>query len=512
MTDAAKAFEYETAYLAGVESKLEEAKGTTLRGKLWVTSRLDDSDALRAMLASNRIFDRDRLKSLPANRRVTLRGFERRFFFGKRKTGVAIASVLTPLKSFAANPDDDGPPIDLGELTAHVRKLSGDAKVLHLIGVCSPTGFTESAKHVKIDLPNVTVVLIEPDGSGGWRTMVTGDSADDRVQALFDPEDAGDKIDRVMSMIQEKSADMVTGGVSAESIGRLADLPPEIVKQAFERVAEDDPELHVSDKGGELLLFRGAPVGRLEKKSMNVIERLRQLLSSDGDEAAKINLLAERRAALAQRRDRLYGDIGKLEQKEAGLRSEGKAAHTAGADVKKRRVAAQLVQLRKDIARQNATAAMLNKQIDIISTDIHNLTLIQQGDLAQLPDTEELTENAVKAEEMLEQLQADADIVGSLETGIEASLTSEEELAVLQEFEDTPATTQSAATEKAADKATDKPAVPNQASATSPVASPPAFQSPASIAPTANESEMDSTDTPPAPPEKTDRSADAEAS
>ncbi len=165
---------------------------------------------------------------------------------------------------------------------------------------------------------------------------------------------------------------------------------------------------------------------------MNVVDRIKQLFSSDGEEAEKINLLAERRAALAQRRDRIYGDIGKLEEREADFLAQGKTATSA---VPKRRLAAQLAQLRKDIARQNTTAAMLNKQIDIISTDIHNLTLIQQGDVAQLPDTEELTENAVRAEEMLETLKADADLVGSLETGIEESLTSDEELAILKEFD-----------------------------------------------------------------------------
>lgn len=104
--------------------------------------------------------------------------------------------------------------------------------------------------------------------------------------------------------------------------------------------------------------------------------------------------------------------------------------------MKERRLAAQLAQLRKDITRQNATAAMLNKQINIVSTDIHNLTLIQQGEMASLPDTEELTENAVRAEEMLETLKADADLVSSLETGIEESLTSDEELAILREFKE----------------------------------------------------------------------------
>ena len=55
--------------------------------------------------------------------------------------------------------------------------------------------------------------------------------------------------------------------------------------------------------------------------------------------------------------------------------------------------------------------------------------------MAQLPDTTELTEHAVEAEEMLETLNADADMVGSLETGMEQSLTSEEELAIMKEFE-----------------------------------------------------------------------------
>ena len=104
--------------------------------------------------------------------------------------------------------------------------------------------------------------------------------------------------------------------------------------------------------------------------------------------------------------------------------------------VARRRIAAQVAQLRKDIIRHNATTNMLNTQINILSTDIHNLTLIQQGEVASLPSTEELTENAVKAEEMLETLQADADMVGSLDTGISDMLTPDEELAILKEFEE----------------------------------------------------------------------------
>jgi len=217
---------------------------------------------------------------------------------------------------------------------------------------------------------------------------------------------------------------------------------------------------------------------------MNVIDRIKQLFSGEGDEAEKINLLAERRAALAQRRDRIYDDISKLESKDAELLVQGK---TATSQVPRRRLAAQLAQLRKDISRQNATAAMLNKQIDIISTDIHNLTLIQQGQMAELPDTETLTENAVKAEEMLETLKADSELVGMLETGMEESLTSDDELAILREFEgvEEPAAEQVTRSESAAGPASNAQTAP-------PVAEPGVPERP------------------PSAPEQGNRSADAE--
>ena len=103
--------------------------------------------------------------------------------------------------------------------------------------------------------------------------------------------------------------------------------------------------------------------------------------------------------------------------------------------VVRRRLAAQLAQLRKDLVRLNTTASMLNQQINIISTDIHNLTLIQQGQMAALPSTEELTENAVRAEEMLETLKADAELVAGLETGLGEVLAGDDEKAILAEFD-----------------------------------------------------------------------------
>lgn len=430
--NAQKAFEYETEFLSAMEMSFEAAKGKHFRGSSWQALRYDDIDTLKARLASNRIFDRDLLRTLPANRRLKLAGFERRLSLWKRRTGVAIASVLSPLSHYAKSADEPAPPIGLGELAAHVRELVTEPNVPHIIGVCSPSGFTDGARDVRIEMPEVTVVLIEPDGRGGWTVHETGENVDPRVRKIFDPESDQHKVDRIRRFIDESSADLLTGGLSVSSMARKSGLSEELVRQGFEAVAASDPELRLTKTEGELLLFRGAPSKREERRSMSMIDRLRQMFSGEGDETTKINALSERRAALAQRRDRIYEDIGKLEGKEAELLKQGKEATSA---VPKRRLAAQLAQVRKDVARQNTVAAMLNQQINVLSTDIHNLTLIQQGERAKLPDTTELTENAVKAEEMLETLKADADMVSTLESEMGETLTSDEELAILKEFE-----------------------------------------------------------------------------
>src|SRR3990172_6177341 len=166
--DTAKAFQCETDFLAAVEANLEQAKGRDFRGSIWQRARYDETDRLRALMAANRIYDRELLKSLPANPRVALLGFERRWWFGKRRTGVAIASVLSPLSHYVSSSDRPAPPIGISELVDHVNRLVGDAKAPYIIGVCSPSGFTEDARRVRLDIANTAVVLVESDGSGGW--------------------------------------------------------------------------------------------------------------------------------------------------------------------------------------------------------------------------------------------------------------------------------------------------------------------------------------------------------
>jgi hypothetical protein len=417
-----------------MEGNFQAARGRLLRGSIWRVSHHDETDRLRSLMAQNRKSDRRLLSDLPRNRRTVVQAFRRSWWLlGKQRVGVAIASVLSPMEWHVQHSDSEsaGPPIGSRELLDHVRSLQLDGRVPHVIGVCSPTGFTPEARQARSELAHVTVVLVEPDTHGGWE--VSGaDDLDSRVRELFDPENVAGKKRRVLQLLEASSADLLTGGLSASEVAQQMNLPVEIVEQAFRDAADGDAELRSSWHDGALLIYRGAVTDRKETASMSMVERIRQLFGRSGSEAEKINELSRRRAALAQRRNKLYDGIIQLEKREADLLEQGRQNKSP---VVRRRVAAQLAQLRKDIQRQNATTAMLNKQIDILSTDIHNLTLLQQGHLANLPSSESLTENAVAAEEMLESLQADAELVGSLGTGVAQSLTSDEELAILKEFD-----------------------------------------------------------------------------
>jgi len=164
---------------------------------------------------------------------------------------------------------------------------------------------------------------------------------------------------------------------------------------------------------------------------MPLIDSLRALFGRKGENEKKIAFLAERRTALSQQRDRAYEDMGALEQQEAGLRQQFKDATGA---LTRRRVTSQLLQLRKDVERRQQLLAVLNQQINVVSTHLHSLELVQQGRTAQLPDAEEMTADAVKAEEMLAELEAGNELAGATGSIAAGGMTAEEQ-ALFEELE-----------------------------------------------------------------------------
>ena len=164
---------------------------------------------------------------------------------------------------------------------------------------------------------------------------------------------------------------------------------------------------------------------------MPMIDRIKSLFARKGETEKKIAFLSERRAALGQQRDRAYEEIATLETKDGELKEQFK---NAGAELIKRRITSQLLQLRKDMERRQQLLTVLNQQINVVSTHLHNLELVQQGNTAKLPDSEEMASDAAAAEEMLATLQESSEMAESV-GGVASSGLSDEEMALYEELE-----------------------------------------------------------------------------
>jgi hypothetical protein len=184
---------------------------------------------------------------------------------------------------------------------------------------------------------------------------------------------------------------------------------------------------------------------------MPFIDRVKSLFARKGDTEKKIAFLAERRAALSQQRDQGYEDMSSLEKKEADLRQQFKDAN---GEITKRRLTSQLLQLRKDIERRQQLLSVLNQQINVVGTHLHNLELVQQGTGAKLPDSDEMASDAAAAEDVLAELEATTELASSMGGTVHAGMSAEEQ-ALFEELEresrppaektdETPATTEKA--------------------------------------------------------------------
>ena len=164
---------------------------------------------------------------------------------------------------------------------------------------------------------------------------------------------------------------------------------------------------------------------------MPKIDKIKSLFNRRGETEKKIAFLSERRAALGQQRDRAYEEIADLETKDADLKGQFKDAPS---ELAKRRVTSQLLQLRKEIERRQQLLQVVNQQINVVSTHLHNLELVQQGEAAKLPDSEEMANDAAAAEEMLAGLQESGEMAESV-GGVAMMNMSAEEEALYEELQ-----------------------------------------------------------------------------
>ncbi|HEY0007425.1 MAG TPA: hypothetical protein VGB55_01770 [Tepidisphaeraceae bacterium] len=323
--------------------------------------------------------------------------------------------------------DENPAPLTLAETRRQIMavppSLPGVPTTLVLV---STSGFEFDARELAERTSERIIVLVEPNEAGGW-TIHGSTEMGAGVLDLLDPETLQAKEDRVATAIELSQDDLLTGSLSADKIALLTQLPLQRVEDAVKSYAKKHAGLIAKRLDGRLLIYREGtnPSGRaVGGENMSLLDRIKTLFNRKGDHERKIAFLSERRAALTNQRDTSHDELFKLEKRESDLKKEFKANDSPTA---RRRVTAQLVQLRKEIDRRSQLMGVLNQQINVVSTHLHNLELLNQGRAAQLPNSEEIASDAAAAEEMLATLQADSEMADTLGASTNFGASSEEQ-------------------------------------------------------------------------------------
>lgn len=382
-------------------------------------------DLKRTMSEMNRP-DRELLNRMPVGEELDITFARRRLLVLKSVVARMKVVCVSPTRGLIAG--EDPQPLKPAEVQKILSGIpSAGAGIPSTVVVMSTSGFTLEAHELAERRADRTVVLVEPNRAGGWTAF--GPVETKSLVDLFDPEPEESKRARVRQEIEQAKSELVGAGVATDKIAARTQLPLQLVEAELKSYARTNTGLTTKRLDGRLVLFRQGTVpvanaGLSSGGEMPLIDRVKSLFARKGENEKKIAFLSERRAALSQQRDRAYEDMAALEQKEGELRRDFKEA---GGDITKRRITSQLLQLRKDIERRQQLLSVLNQQINVVATHLHNLELVQQGQTAKLPDSEEVAADAAKAEEMLAQLEADNEMAASVAGTSSPSLTAEEQ-------------------------------------------------------------------------------------
>jgi hypothetical protein len=295
------------------------------------------------------------------------------------------------------------------------------------LAIMSTTGFTADARQAALKIKDRTVILVSPTETGGWTITASPEAAE--TAELLDPELDLEKRARIRSEIDADRVGLLSAGIATDKLAAKLQLSPQLVESELRSYAKENPGLTAKRLDGRLVLFRegSAPYSGVAASGgadMPFIDRVKTLFARKGEVEKKIAFLSERRAALSQQLDRGYEDMGAMEGKEADLRQQFK---DAAGDIPRRRITSQLLQLRKDLERRQQLLSVLNQQINVVSTHLHNLELQRQGQSAKLPDSEEMAADAAAAEEVLAELQAGSELAESVGAAAHASMSAEEQ-------------------------------------------------------------------------------------
>jgi hypothetical protein len=376
--------------------------------------------------------DRQLEQRMPVGRSMDVALSAKRWWIFKAPVGRFRAMTLSPSRALVLG--ESAAPVSAAELNKAIASTPPPLSGIPItLAILSTSGFSDEAREVAMKLKDRTVILVSPTDSGGWKVWTQPEARE--IADLFDPELEAEKRARVRAEIDANRVELTGAGLATDKLAAKLQLAPQLIESELKSYARENPGLIAKRLDGRMVLFRegsaplnlGAASGGSD---MPFIDRVKTLFARKGEVEKKIAFLSERRTALSQQLDRGYEDMGVMESKESELRAQFKAATS---DLPRRRITSQLVQLRKDIERRQQLLSVLNQQINVVSTHLHNLELQRQGQSASLPDSEEMAADAAAAEEVLAELQAGSELaeqVGSVAHGG----MSDEEQAVYDEL------------------------------------------------------------------------------
>jgi hypothetical protein len=387
----------------------------------------DRADVLKRTMIELRLPDRDLQHRMPVGASIDVTLQQSSLLVFKSPVGRLYAVTTSPTRTLLTGGDPQ--PLKPAEVLKLLGELPKGPAVPTTVVVMSTSGFTTEAHELAERRSDRTVILVEPNMAGGW--SVHGPVETKALADLFDPEADDSKRARVHEEVDAAVGELAGAGLASDRLASRTQLPLPLVEAELRAYAKLHPGLVAKRLDGRVVLFREGSVPPSATSAtgggeMPLIDRMKTLFARRGEHEKKISFLSERRTALMQQRDRSYDDMNAFAQQEAKLKEEFKSATS---DLTRRRISGQMVQLTKDIERRQQLQQMLKDQIDIVSTHLHSLEVVQQGKGAKLPDHDEVAADAAKAEEMLAGLQADRELAVGV-GGITLSGMSEEDQAM----------------------------------------------------------------------------------
>ncbi len=382
----------------------------------------DQSLELKRLMSQLNCADRTIESAMPVQPSLRVILKRRKWFVFTQPTGQLEVHCLSPVQALLSGQ----PPAALTGsevqkwLTSHNATR---ARVpLTLVLMC-PSGFTREAHDLAERRADRTLILVEPNAAGGWN--VVGPSETKSLVDLFDPESVEQKQSRLTELIARRQAELLSGGLAGDKLAAATGLPIGFVESFLKNYAAQSGDLLSRRLEGRVVLFStsAAPPPR-QGVAMPLLQRIRAIFSGQGEEEKKIAFLSERRAMLAQQRERSVEQMDQLEKRETELR---RSFSDSPAESARRRIASQLLQTRKELARRQQLLSVTAQQEEIIAAHLHNLQLVRQGRKAALPAGDQLAADAQMAEETLADLQALSEMGSQNLTVHEGGLSQEEQ-------------------------------------------------------------------------------------